>query len=484
MFESSLRYVNISMIMFVIKITLSAAVIFFERKDPTSTVLWVMVIMFLPFLGFILYLIVGIDLSKTKMFKDKTVEDEQTNAYALHRIEEIVKGKYNYNDKQAYEYDSMIRILSVSSFSKYTEHNHVEVFNDGVVLAKDIIKEIEVARFSIYIEYYIISSGVYFDRIKEALIKKALEGIEVKLLVDGMGGRKLKKEDINEMKAAGIEYVVFFPPTLGPLNVRVNFRNHRKIIVIDSRVGYLGGFNIADEYINLDENFGYWRDTHLKIRGEAINDLTNRFFIDYKFASGKNYGRYQSAYIHEDYDVAMNIVSSGPDHKLEQIRDGFDKMISLAKKRIYIQTPYFIPDEGLLKSLRMAAYSGTDVRIMVPRKPDHPFVKSASRSYLGELLEFGAKVYYYEVDRFLHAKTILIDDFVTSVGTANFDIRSFKLNFEINAFIYDSRINNIVAEQFEDDIKNCDEYTYEEYLDRSFYHKITESLSRLLSPIL
>ena len=189
MFESSLRYVNISMIMFVIKITLSAAVIFFERKDPTSTVLWVMVIMFLPFLGFILYLIVGIDLSKTKMFKDKTVEDEQTNAYALHRIEEIVKGKYNYNDKQAYEYDSMIRILSVSSFSKYTEHNHVEVFNDGVVLAKDIIKEIEVARFSIYIEYYIISSGVYFDRIKEALIKKALEGIEVKLLVDGMGGR-------------------------------------------------------------------------------------------------------------------------------------------------------------------------------------------------------------------------------------------------------------------------------------------------------
>lgn len=484
MVENLLQYINISVVIFVVNMILSAAVIFLERKNPTTTVLWVMVIMFLPIVGFIIYIIFGVDLSKTKMFKNKTTEDEFTNAYALDRIEEIIEGQYDYNDKQAYEYDSMIRLLSVGSFSKYTEFNKVEVFSDGILLADDIINEINNARNSIYIEYYIISSGVYFDRVKEALIKKAKEGVEIKLLVDGMGGRKLKRSDINEMKDAGIEYVVFFPPTLGPLNVRVNFRNHRKIIVIDSEVGYMGGFNIADEYINLDEKFGYWRDTHLKIHGEAINDLTNRFFIDYKFASGNQYGRYLSHVINKDYNVAMNIVSSGPDHKLEQIRDGFDKMISLAKKRIYIQTPYFIPDEGLLKSLRMAAYSGTDVRIMVPRKPDHPFVKSASRSYLSELLEFGAKVYYYQNDRFLHAKTILIDDFVSSVGTANFDIRSFKLNFEINAFIYDSRINNILAKQFLDDIVHCDEYTYDEYLERSLYHKVTESLSRLLSPVL
>lgn len=470
--------------MFVINIILSGAVIFLERKNPTSTVLWVIVIMFVPILGFVMYLILGVDLSKSKMFKNKTIEDEETNAYALHRIEEILEGRYKYNDKQSYRYDSMIRVLSAAGFSKYTEHNHVEVFNNGVELADDIISEIEKAKFSIHIEYYIISSGIYFDRVKNALIRKAKEGVEVKLLVDGMGGRKLRKHDIRELEAVGIEHVVFFPPTLGPLNVRINFRNHRKIIVIDSKIGYLGGFNIADEYINLDKKFGFWRDTHLKIRGEAVNDLTNRFFIDYKFASGNQSGRYQTTVIHPEYNVAMNVVSSGPDHKLEQIRDGFDKMIGLAKKRIYIQTPYFIPDEGLLKSLRMAAYSGVDVRIMVPRKPDHPFVKSASRSYLGELLEFGAKVYYYKRDRFLHSKTILMDDFVTSVGTANFDIRSFKLNFEVTAFIYDKEINNIVATHFEEDILNCDEYSYEEYLGRSMYHKVTESISRLLSPVL
>lgn len=475
-------------IFFWVDILLALFVIFKERKKPTSTLLWVIVILSLPILGFILYILIGVDLSKTKMFEDKDNEKLLMTSQSLDRIVKINKGEYEYHDERSYDYQSLIKLLSNNSFSKYTENNKVDMFFDGPSFQQDMIEELKKAKHSIYFQFYIIKSGEFFDSVKEVLIEKAKEGVEVKVLLDGMGGRNLKLRDKRELEEAGIEVAVFFPATLGLLNIRINFRNHRKIVVIDSKLGYVGGFNVGDEYINKSKRFGFWRDTHLKIRGEGVNDLLNRFYLDFRFASKNKYGRYQTFFIEDspdnDYDVAMNVVTSGPDHELEQIRDGYDMMINMAKDRIYLQTPYFIPDDGLLKGLRMAAYSGVDVRIMVPKKPDHPFVKSASRSYIGELLKFGAKVYYYEEHGFLHAKTLLIDDFVSTVGTANFDVRSFSLNFEINAFVYDYEVNRRLAEQFEKDIEVCHRYTYDEYLNRHIGEKFTESISRLLSPLL
>lgn len=479
-------YLQASGVLFWIDLLLALFVIFAERKKPTSTLLWVMVILALPLFGFFFYLLLGVDLSKSRMFADKDRDSALINAQSIDRINLINKGKYQYHDVKAYDYESLIKLLSNNSFSKYTEHNKVDTFYDGPTLQDDIIEELKKATNSIYIQFYIVKSGKFFDEIKKVLIKKAQEGVEVRLLVDGMGGRSLRKSDINDLKEAGVEYAVFFPTKLGIFNIRINFRNHRKIIVIDSKVGYLGGFNIGDEYINKSNRFGFWRDTHLKISGEAVNDLTDRFYLDFKFANGNGMGRYQTfcGELDKSHTVAMNIVTSGPDHELEQIRDGFSRMITMATNRIYIQTPYFIPDDGLQKDLRMAAYSGVDVRIMVPKKPDHPFVKSASRSYLGELLKFGAKVYYYEEHGFLHSKVMIVDNFISTVGTANFDIRSFSLNFEINAFIYDYGINHNLAQQFEKDIEECEIYTMETYLRRSIGEKGMESISRLLSPVL
>ncbi|MFB0971635.1 MAG: cardiolipin synthase [Tissierellia bacterium] len=479
-------YLQASGALFWIDLILALFVIFAERKKPTSTLLWVMVILAFPLFGFLFYLLLGVDLSKSKMFEDKDQDSALVKAQSIERISLINKGQYKYHDIKAYDYESLIKILSNNSFSKYVEHNKVDIFYDGPSLKDDIIEELKKAKNSIYIQFYIVKSGRFFNEIKEVLIEKAREGVEVRLLIDGMGGRQLKKNDLKDLKEAGVEYGVFFPTKLGIFNIRINFRNHRKIIVIDSKVGYLGGFNIGDEYINKSTRFGFWRDTHIKISGEAVNDLTDRFYLDYKFASGNGMGRYQTfcGDLGKDHVVAMNIVTSGPDHELEQIRDGYSRMISMAKNRIYIQTPYFIPDDGLFKDLRMAAYSGVDVRIMVPKKPDHPFVKSASRSYLGELLKFGAKVYYYEEHGFLHSKVLLVDNFISTVGTANFDIRSFSLNFEINAFIYDYGVNHNLAQQFEKDIEECEDYTIEMYFKRSIGEKGMESISRLLSPVL
>lgn len=473
-------------LLFWLDLVLALFVVFKERKNPTSTMLWVMVILTFPIIGFLIYLLFGVDLSKSKMFQDKDEDSGIMYSQSLERIELINKGEYEFQDLKSYDYQPLIKLLSNSSFSKYVESNKVDIFYDGHELVNDIIDELSKAKNSIYIQSYIISSGEMFDAIKEVLIKKAKEGVEVKFLVDGMGGRKLDKKDIKELEEAGVQNAIFFPPFLGNLNVRINFRNHRKIIIIDSQIGYVGGFNIADEYISKSKKFGYWRDTHIKIEGEGVNDLTDRFYLDFKFATGIGNGRYQtySKELSDEYKVAMNVITSGPDHELEQIRDGFAKMIDMAENRIFIQTPYFIPDDGLLKSLRMAAYSGVDVKIMVPKKPDHPFVKSASRSYLGELLKFGAEVYYYEEHGFLHAKTMIVDNFVSTVGTANFDIRSFSLNFEVNAFMYDYGVNYDLSNQFIEDINSCEKYTYEKYSQRSIWEKAAESIARLLSPIL
>lgn len=479
-------YLSTFGVLFWIDLIFAFIVIFKEKKPATSTILWVMVIFLFPVIGVIFYLMIGIDMTKSRSFREKDISFGKIYPQDLERIEAINAGSYNYHDIKSYDYQSLIKLLSNNSLSRYNEHNKVDVFYDGVSLKDDMLKELKKAKNSIYMQAYIIKSGDFFDEIKEVLIEKAKAGLDVKVLVDGMGGRNLRLRDRIELRENGVKLGIFFPPFLGNLNVRMNFRNHRKVIVIDSKVGYVGGFNIGDEYIDMSKRFGQWRDTHLKVQGEAVNDLTTRFYLDYKFATGEDCGCYQS-YIYDgeaDYNVAMNIISSGPDNELEQIRDGFSKMIESATSRIYIQTPYFIPDEGLFKSLRMAAYSGVDVKIMVPKKPDHPFVKSASRSHLAELMKYGAEVYYYETHGFLHSKMILIDNFVSTVGTANFDIRSFALNFEVNAFMYDYGINNDLAKHFEEDMKKSEKYSMEKYNNRKIYSRMAESISRLLSPIL
>lgn len=468
-----------------INIGFAILLVFFERRNPTSTWLWLMVLTFLPGLGFILYLFLGQDLSKKKMFKVKEEEDYCFRDIARMQEELIDKDKYKYKDPNYTDYEGLIRMHLISAESFFSQDNKVDLYFDGNDKFEALLKSIKDAKYYIHFQYYIFKSDDLGKRVIDALCEKAKEGLEVKILLDGMGGRKFQKRYREQLRENGAEIGVFFPPFVPLLSLRINYRNHRKICIIDGQEAYIGGFNVGDEYIGNSKKFGYWRDTHLKITGSSIASLQWRFFLDWRFATEEEISRCQSYLINPECEgnTGIQIVSSGPDSKWPSIKDGYLKMISNAREKIYIQSPYFIPDDSIFEALKLAGLSDLDVRVMIPSKPDHPFVYWASMSYIGELLKAGVKFYTYEKG-FLHAKVVLMDDFVSSVGTANLDIRSFKLNFEVNAFLYDEAINLKLTDQFLDDLNDCNEITLKEYNNRGRIVKIKESFSRLLSPIL
>jgi cardiolipin synthase len=315
-------------------------------------------------------------------------------------------------------------------------------------------------------------------------VEKAKAGVHVRLLYDHIGSLGIEKI-LQPLVNAGGQVAAFFPSKIPYLNLRLNYRNHRKLAIIDGQAGFVGGINVGDEYLGLVKRFGYWRDTHLKITGSAVYDMQTRFLLDWNLSSEHKLNLSHRFFppTTNGGDIGVQIVSSGPHSESEQIKNSFLKMIYGAKENIYIQTPYFVPDETLLNALKTAALSGVDVRVMIPAKPDHKIVKWVAFSYMGEVLNAGVKVYQYEKG-FLHAKTIVVDGKVSSVGTANFDVRSFKLNFETNALIYDEDIAVKLQQIFINDMTNCRELTLHLYNNRSTAIKFKESVTRLLSPIL
>ena len=361
----------------------------------------------------------------------------------------------------------------------------MEIFTDGNAKFNDLIECILNARAFIHIQYYIFRNDELSKKICDALCKKISEGVEVRVLYDGMGCIRVKKKFWRQLISCGVKVAEFFPPFVPYINLRLNFRNHRKVVVIDGYIGYVGGFNVGKEYIGEDKKFGYWRDTHIKIIGSAVDSLQMRFLLDWNYASKENLIKYEKYFPNKVLagNNGIQIVSSGPDSKRQNVRNNYLKMIMMAKKNIYIQTPYFIPDDAIIEALKIAALSGVDVRVMIPSKPDHMFVYWASMSYVGELIYAGAKCYKYN-NGFLHSKVITIDGMVSSVGTANMDIRSFRLNFEVNAFIYNEETTKKLEENFTKDIHKSIEITRYLYSQRSFYIKMKESISRLLSPVL
>ncbi|MGM9935248.1 cardiolipin synthase [uncultured Clostridium sp.] len=464
----------------VLNIVFSFSLIFIERKDPTTTWAWLLILLVLPGVGFIVYLMFGQNLSRQKIFKDKIISDEKKRMASSQ--DTLTFSDHSGGDK----FSDIQKMNFNNSGAKYTVNNSVDVYTNGEDKFKQLIEDIKNAKTYIHVEYYIFKKDVIGREIIDELTKKAEEGLEVRLLVDAMGSRTLTKKTLKKYIEAGGKFSLFFPGILPHVNTRINYRNHRKIVVIDGVYGYVGGFNVGKEYINQDPEFGFWRDTHVRIKGDAVDDLNERFLLDWCYASGEKIADYKK-YIHECKDdcgdVCMQIVTSGPDHKEEYIKNAYIKIINNAKKNVYLETPYFVPDAPVLEALRISALSGVDVRIIIPGNADHFFMKWAASSYIGELLEAGVRVYSYK-NGFIHAKTIVSDSGVMSIGTANMDIRSFKLNFEVNAFIYDDRIAVDAEEQFRKDMELSDEITKEIYNNRKLLLKIEESLIRLVSPIL
>ncbi|PTM53329.1 cardiolipin synthase [Desmospora activa] len=469
----------------VLNILLATAIIFLERRDVSSTWAWMLVLYFIPVLGFVLYLIFGRKISKQKIFTwDKQIHVLLQEAVTTQKAQ-LENNTFQYGNSSWQEYKALILMHLNNDQAVLTQTNQVEIFTDGQEKFDALIEDLERAQHHIHLLYYIVRPDDLGKRLARVLARKAREGVQVRLIYDDLGSRRLNKAFIREIREAGGEIEAFFPAVLPLINLRLNYRNHRKLVIIDGKIGYIGGFNIGNEYLGLNPRFGYWRDTHLRIRGDAVHHIQSRFILDWNQASRHDIS-YQDNYYPtplREGDVGVQIVSSGPDSEWEQIKNGYIKMILTAKKYIYIQTPYFIPDHSLLDALRIACLSGIDVRIMIPNKPDHPFVYWATFSHVGELLQAGGKIYIYQ-NGFLHAKTIVVDDKIASVGTANIDMRSFRLNFEVNAFLYHADMAKNLAEIFQQDMLQSTSLTWEEYQQRSYTIRFKESISRLLSPIL
>lgn len=471
---------------FILNLFLAIALIFLERRDATSTWAWLMVLYFIPFFGFIIYLLLGRQLREKHLFRWEGRDKIGIDQLIEHQIHSIEDNTLDFRHKETEHYKDMIYLHLRNNDAVLTQDNDVKVFNDGVAKFDALIQDLELAKDHIHFQYYIIRLDNLGKRILEVLIRKAKQGVQVRVLYDDMGSRNIRKRHFKELIEHGGQVEAFFPAILPLINPRLNYRNHRKIVVIDGRIGYLGGFNVGDEYLGLKKKFGYWRDTHLRIEGSALHPIQTRFILDWNQASANQDIVYNDRYfpiIPQKGSVSMQIVSSGPDSEWEQIKDGYLKMIFRAKKYIYIQSPYFIPDVSFIDALRIACLSGVDVRIMIPNKPDHIFVYWATYSNVGYLLKAGARIFIYD-NGFLHTKQIVVDDEVSTVGTANIDVRSFKLNFEVNAFIYDRDKSHELAELFEQDLLLSTELTPEKYNDRSVMIKIKESIANLISPIL
>ena len=466
--------------------------IFREKRSIDTTVAWIIILSTFPGFGFIMYIAFGRGIAKDNMFKIKEQEDKVIKNNILYTHSKL---SYDSNDKNIVENRDMIYALANSNNATYTTNNDVSIYPKSSDFFNSLLCELKKAKNYINIQFYIFKEDKIGSEILDVLVAKAQEGVEVRLLFDAVGSRSITDKTILKLKRAGIKTGSFFPSFLKIINFNLNYRNHRKIVVIDGNVGFVGGNNVGDEYLGKNPRFGEWRDTHLKLIGDCVRDLNIRFILDWRYTTKENldsnkYFKFKDSsddeiIINNKNNVGIQIVSSGPDIvELDEIKYGYIKMIQRAKKYIYIQSPYLILDKTLLDSLKIASLSGVDVRIMIPSKPDHPFVYWASCSYAGELLKFGAKIYAYGEDAFLHAKTIVVDDSICSIGTANMDIRSFELNFEVNAFIYSNKVSKEQREIFENDILNSTEISLEMYHSRPRCVKIKESISRLLSPLL
>ncbi|MFJ8530783.1 cardiolipin synthase [Bacillus sp. NPDC094106] len=463
-------------------------IIFIENRSPQSTLAWFLVLALLPAIGVLLYLLFG----RSRWRRTKH----------LHRAEEQRKLFRKILDGRSIDLEipsplsersaHLTKIIQKFGGGPVANETTTKLLTNGAETFTEIIQAIENATHHIHIQYYIYRSDEIGTKIRDALIKKAKSGVIVRFLYDGLGSNTLRNHFLQPMKEAGIE-VIEFDPILSPwLLETVNYRNHRKIVIVDGTIGFTGGLNVGDEYLGRSKKFPIWRDSHLEIEGKALYKLQAIFLEDWLYASSDLNTYSWDQFINKEYfpdqgvlqaEGAVQIVASGPSSDDTSIRNALLKVMGSAKKSIWIATPYFIPDQETLTLLRLSALSGVDVRILYPGKSDSVISDQASQSYFTPLLKAGASIYRYK-DGFMHAKIVLVDDDVATIGTANMDIRSFALNYELIAILYESKTVLDIKSDFKQDFKDSIEIKWESFQKRSIQKRVLESFMRLISPLL
>ncbi|ALI53482.1 cardiolipin synthase [Lactobacillus helveticus] len=454
-----------------------------------------LVLTVLPGIGFILYLFFGRQLSHDEIFAIQE-EQKKVQRHYLAEQRDMLKEHDLLPEKERLPRVRMLSELNLNNDDAIlTFDNQVKVFISGLELFDQMITDIKNAKKSVSLEFYTFYSNQLGHRVLKALEEAAANGAKVRVIYDASGSRGTKASFFDHLRELGGEAQPFISTSKKHwfTTPRLNYHLHRKLVIIDHHIGYIGGFNIGDQYVNKSPKFGHWRDTHLRVIGQSPILMEVRFAMDWNTSIRRtNLPKFELKElkpftvnrkdINDNKNVAMQIVSSGPDNQHYGIRRGYEGIIAGAKKYIYIQTPYLIPEESILEALIIAANSGIDVRIMVPCMPDHPFVYRATEYYAKYLVAHGVKVYKYN-DGFIHAKTMVSGSNISSVGSANQDFRSYTLNFEVNSFNYNPALTQELKKIFEKDLDKCTLLTNDYFAQQSSWLKFKQYFSRLLSPI-
>lgn len=451
------------------------AVVLSENRNPVKSLAWVTVLLMVPVFGVVLYLFFGRSLKNTRMITRRNRRRLRRHEYFkpvdINRIPMSTASRLQ------------IKMAQTLSGAIFYPGNKVEIFTDGMSKFDALLNDLRNATSYIHLQYYIFKDDKIGTEVAETLIDKARSGVKVRVIYDHIGSLHTSGKFFKRMKEAGVEVYPFFRVTFPHFATRVNWRNHRKIVIVDGTIGYIGGMNIADRYID-GTDYGIWRDTHLRITGPAVGALQYAFAVDWSFM-GQPLLEEKSQQLQTGgaYTGGIQLLTSGPTSQWSNIAMLYHKAIANASKRVFIQTPYFLPTEGLLRALQAVALSKVDVRIMIPARSDSAVLTNASFSYVQECLRAGIKVYLYEAGM-LHSKTVMVDDEFVSVGSSNFDFRSFEHNFESNVFIYSREVNEHMAAIFFEDLKRCTRISSARWRQRPRWQKTKESIVRLLSPVL
>lgn len=486
MWQNILRVLRI--LVYILNFIVVIDLVFRKKEKPTKLIGWLVVLMFIPYVGLFFYILFGINWRKT-------VLNEKFSPDMMDFINRSLR-------KYEGPYADIAKMISNSNGSPMSANNEATLYAAGEDMFPHLIDDINNAKHHVHLEFYIVKSDHIGKKIFDACLKKAKEGVKVRVIMDKLGGRSFDKHYKKILMDAGVEIVTYtatFAFVTKFIDFSLNYRNHRKIAIIDGVVGYIGGNNIGDEY-NSMSSYGYWRDTHMRVRGDFVLGLQGLFFDDFFAVLDKNehakrweYNKRKEVYKREndfkDYfpvsDVSsylpMQLMYSGPESAYYTIEQAFTKMIFSAKERVYLSTPYFIPSEATMAALRIAILSGVDVRIMFPAKTDHAVVGYASMSYLGELLEYGARVFLYDKNSFAHNKALVVDGKIFSVGTANFDVRSFFFNYEVCALVYDEYFSSKMEGMFYEDMHESNELTLTDYKERKISQRLKEGFFRVFS---
>lgn len=464
---------------FTIFVVLTVIALIADRREPVKTLAWIMVITMFPVGGIVLFLMFGRNHRKERTFMQKELFDHQLlNKICGDQLRELPKC-----DDLAELDKSLIRLMLNNSHAILTLHNRVEILNNGDNCFPRMFGDMSRARKFIHIEFFGIESGRLFEEMLPILRDRASQGVEVRVIYDSVGGRALRNRDIKRLREAGVEVRSFMPVFFTRFSSLANYRNHRKIVVIDGEVGYTGGMNIADRYVDGIRG-GIWRDVHIRIEGESVASLQSVFVADWAFVTdGTTLDAPQYFPESRVEEVCpMQIATSGPDSPYASIKHSYFAAISKAKRYIYISTPYLLPDNAIVTALTTAALSGVEVRVLIPVRGDNLVVAWAGYSYVDTLMEAGVKVYLYRKG-FNHSKFIAVDDELCTIGSANLDYRSFNDDFEVQALIYDNCLTCTLRDDFLNDLRDAEEVTPEMWQKRSRLSKIMEPVARLLAPL-